>query len=111
MLNDGTSFWDGATAKVTVSGNAVTGVDIISGGSAYTDGETLDFDSTVLGGSGGEITIATAGISSVIGNTVQITGIGTLQLAITLELFLFPQQIKLPLLSPTWMSNQFLGNT
>ena len=77
LLNDGTSTWDGATAKVTVSGNAVTGVDIISGGSAYTDGETLDFDSTVLGGSGGEITIATAGISSVIGNTVQITGIGT----------------------------------
>jgi len=77
LLNDGTSTWDGATAKVTVSGNSVTGVDIISGGSAYTDGETLDFDATVLGGSGADLSIATAGISSVIGNTVQITGVGT----------------------------------
>jgi len=70
--------WDGATAKVTVSGNAVSSVDIISGGSGYTNGETLYFDTSVVGGTANaSITIATSGISSALGNTIQITGIGT----------------------------------
>jgi len=77
LLNNGTSTWDGATAQVVVSGNVVTQVDITAGGSGYADGETLDLDNTFTGGSGAEVTIATSGISTVIGNTVQITGIGT----------------------------------
>ena len=78
LFNNGTSTWDGATATVTVSGNAVSAVDITAGGSGYSNGEELDFDtSRVGGGTGAGVTITTAGISTVIGNTVQITGIGT----------------------------------
>ena len=77
LFNNGGTTWDGATAQVVVSGNVVTQVDITAGGSGYADGETLDLDNTFTGGSGAEVTIATAGISTVIGNTVQITGIGT----------------------------------
>ena len=78
LFNNGTSTWDGATATVTVSGNAVSAVDITAGGSGYSNNEELDFDtSRVGGGTGAGVTITTAGISTVIGNTVQITGIGT----------------------------------
>ena len=78
-----TAPWDGATAKVVVSSGAVTSVEITEGGSAYTNGETLFFDSQTpaLGGIGGSpnasITIATAGISSATGNYIQVTGITT----------------------------------
>ena len=78
LFNDGTSTWDGATAKVVVSGGSISAVDIIAGGSGYTNNEELDFDtSSIGGGTGAGVTITTAGISTVIGNTVQITGIGT----------------------------------
>ena len=77
LLNNGGTTWDGATAQVVVSSNAVTQFDITAGGSGYADGETLDIDNTFTGGSGAEVTISTAGISTIIGNTVQITGIGT----------------------------------
>ena len=76
-MNNGTTTWDGATAQVVVSGNAVTQLAIEAGGSGYADGETLDIDNTFTGGSNAEVTISTAGISTIIGNTVQITGIGT----------------------------------
>ena len=75
--------WDGATAHVEVSGNAVTSVQITEGGSGYTDGETLFFDSSTLadGGIGGSpnanIVIGTLGISSATGNYVQVTGLST----------------------------------
>ena len=77
------AVWDGATAQVTVSSGAVTSVDITEGGSGYTNGETLFFDSSSVatGGIGGSpsasITIATAGISSATGNYVQVTGLST----------------------------------
>ena len=77
LFNNGGTTWDGATAQVVVSGGVVSQVDITAGGSGYADGETLDIDNTFTGGSGAEVTIATSGISTVIGNTVQITGIGT----------------------------------
>jgi len=78
LFNDGTSTWDGATARVVVSGGAVSGVEILAGGSGYTNGEELDFDTSVIGGgTGAGVTITSAGISTAIGNTVQITGIGT----------------------------------
>jgi len=78
LFNNGTSTWDGATAKVVVSGGSISAVDIIAGGSGYTAGEELDFDTTNIGGgTGAGVTITSAGISTVIGNTVQVTGIGT----------------------------------
>ena len=74
----GLSNWDGATAKVVVSGGSVVATDIISGGSGYVNGETLYFDSATIGGSASaNITIATSGISTNIGDVVQVTGIGT----------------------------------
>ena len=78
LFNNGTSTWDGATAKVNISGGSILTVDIISGGSAYTDNEELDFDTSNIGaGVGAGITVSIVGISSAIGDTVQITGIGT----------------------------------
>jgi hypothetical protein len=77
LLNNGGTTWDGATAQIVVSGNEVTQLDITAGGSGYADGETLDIDATFTGGSGAEVTIANSGISTIIGNTIQITGIGT----------------------------------
>ena len=50
LLNNGTTTWDGATAKVTVgTGGTITDVSFISRGSGYTDAEVLDFDTSVLG--------------------------------------------------------------
>jgi len=77
LFNDGTTTWDGATARVTVAGGAVTNAEIITGGSGY-GAETLDFDPTFIGaGSGAEIAVTTAGITTNIGDVLQITGIGT----------------------------------
>jgi hypothetical protein len=72
------AVWDGATAKVIVSGGAVTSAEITEQGSGYTDGETLYFDSSTIGGTPqANVTINTAGISTAEGNYAQITGIGT----------------------------------
>ena len=76
-------MWDGATAQVTVSGGAVTSVDITEGGSGYTNGEELFFDTSsvatggIAGSPGAKINIVTAGISSATGNYVQVTGLST----------------------------------
>ena len=82
LYNTGTSTWDGATAKVVVAGSAssITSVDITSGGSGYTNGEILEFDTSVVGsGTGASITISHTGISSAIGNVIQTTGITTVK--------------------------------
>ena len=76
LLNNGTTVWDGATARIVVSGNSVTQADITSGGSGY-GAETLDVDNTFTGGSGAEVTTTLSGISTAVGNTVQIAGIST----------------------------------
>jgi hypothetical protein len=70
--------WKGATAKVIVSGGAVTSVNIISSGSGYSDA-SLYFDQTIIGSGNGaaRYTIVSAGISTSIGDVVQVTGIGT----------------------------------
>ena len=76
-------MWDGATAQVTVSGGAVTSVDITEGGSGYTNGETLFFDSSsvstggIAGSPSASIGIVEAGISTATGNYVQVTGLST----------------------------------
>jgi microcystin-dependent protein len=73
LLNNGTSDWDGGTARVTVgSGGAVENVQIINPGSGY-GAETLDLD----GFTGAEVAFTTAGISTFINNSVQLTGIGS----------------------------------
>ena len=77
LLNEGTTTWDGATAKVTVASNAVTGVEIIEGGSGFTGTETLDIDNSFTGGSGAKVVIGVTGISTNVGDSLQITGIGT----------------------------------
>ena len=78
LFNDGTSIWDGATARVTVTGGAVVNAEIIAGGSGYTDAEELDFDTSIIGGgTGAGVTISNSGISTVVGNTIQVTGSGT----------------------------------
>jgi len=72
------AVWDGATANVTVTGGAVTDVTIAEGGSAYVDGEQLYIDSSTIGGTPqANIIVNTAGISTAVGNCVQVTGIGT----------------------------------
>ena len=80
--NPSTGSWNGATAKVVVSGNAVQNVvEIQSHGSAYTPtgsgANRLYFDSTFTGGSTARLTVQQTGISSAVGNGIQITGIGT----------------------------------
>ena len=77
LFNTGGTTWDGATATVVVSGNQVTQVDVTAGGSGYAGGETLDLDNTFTGGSGARVTTSTVGISTVLGNTVQVTGLTT----------------------------------
>ena len=77
------AVWDGATAQVTVSGGAVTSVEITEGGSGYTNGEELFFDTSsvatggIAGSPNAKINIVTAGISSATGNYVQVTGLST----------------------------------
>jgi hypothetical protein len=79
LFNDSSlTIWNGATANVTVSSNSVSSVDIVSGGSGYTNGQTLYFDTSVIGGAANAfITISTPGITVAIGNVVQFTGAGT----------------------------------
>ena len=84
----GLSSWNGATATVGVSGGAVVSVDIQSAGSGYQTGDTLYFDTAVIGGSAnatitidntcltGSIISTGAGVLDN-GGSIQVTGIGT----------------------------------
>ena len=76
LFNTGGTTWDGATAKVTVASNAVSAVEITEGGSGYT-AETLDIDNSFTGGTGAKVTVVLSGITTNIGDVLQITGIGT----------------------------------
>ena len=73
-----TGSWSGATAKVVVSSGIVTSVEVTSGGSGYAAGD-LYFDQSFIGAGNGaaRYTVATSGISTNIGDVVQITGAGT----------------------------------
>jgi len=78
LLNGSTSgVWQGATAKVGIAGSAISSAEIMSHGSGYT-ASALYFDPTVISGNGaGRFTIVSSGISSAIGNVIQLTGVGT----------------------------------
>jgi hypothetical protein len=81
LVGSQTGTWNGATARVVVSGaeNSVTSVDIISSGSGYSPA-SLYFDQTQIGVGGdtkARYTIATSGITTAIGDVVQFTGAGT----------------------------------
>ena len=72
LLNDGTSTWQGATAKVFVSGGVIADVDIMNPGSGYASAQNLDIESI-----GGEVGIGTTTIAVNVGDVVQVTGLGT----------------------------------
>ena len=78
LNNSQTGSWSGATAKVVVSSGIVTSVEVTSGGSGYAAGD-LFFDQSSIGAGNGaaRYTITTAGISTNIGDVVQVTGAGT----------------------------------
>ena len=75
--------WDGATAMVTVQNGVAIAATITEGGSGYTNGEQLYFDSSdvdtggIGGGASGYVVTTTNGISVGTGNYVQVTGITT----------------------------------
>ena len=73
-----TGTWQGATARVVVSGGGVDSVDVVSSGSGYSAGN-LFFDASVIGNGNNNTryTIATSGITTAVGNVVQFTGAGT----------------------------------
>ena len=85
-----TAVWKGATAKVVVTGGAVTDFEITEPGSGYKISSTasennLYFDASLVaqggissgGGPGAYITIAGDNVSSAVGSYVQVTGITT----------------------------------
>jgi microcystin-dependent protein len=73
-----TGSWGGATAKVVVSGGSVTSAEIIAPGSGYSAG-ALYFDQTRIGAGNGaaRFNVVTSGISTNIGDVIQLTGAGT----------------------------------
>ena len=79
IYNDaGFLTWRGATAKVVISGGAITSVEIMNGGSGYSAG-TYYLDTGVIGTGNNDYTVSTSGISAGIGNVVQFTGVGNSQ--------------------------------
>jgi len=77
LFNDGTTDWQGATAKVIVSSGDIANVEIMNTGAGYTAaaGATnlrLDIESI-----GGEVGLGTTTINSNVGDVIQVTGIGS----------------------------------
>ena len=74
----GLSSWNGVTANVTVSGGAVTAVDIVSKGSGISTGH-LYFDTSIIGSGDGaaKFTVSTNNLSPSTENYVQISGMST----------------------------------
>ena len=80
LYNENTySTWNGATAQVVVSSNAINSFQIQSHGSGYSNSDTLFFDNASIGGNqDGSVTVSNSGISTNVGDVVQITGIATI---------------------------------
>ncbi len=81
--NSSLETWYGATARVEVSGGAVSSATLIAQGSGYwgvTSGTlTLYYDTTAIGGGDGNATFVATGTQdyvSTIDNVVQFTGVG-----------------------------------
>ena len=73
------STWNGATATVVVSGNAIDSFQIQAPGSGYSNGNPLFFDKSAMGGNqDGELIVSNSGISTNVGDVVQVTGIATI---------------------------------
>ena len=74
------STWTGATAKVVVAGGVITSFEIQNKGSGYKNGDKLYFNIggtyPIGGSSDAYIELATSGITTYIGDVVQITGDG-----------------------------------
>ena len=79
LYNENTyDTWNGATAIVSVATSAIQSFQIQAPGSGYSGGSNLYFDNAAIGGNkDGAISILTAGITTSIGDVVQITGIAT----------------------------------
>ena len=84
LYNDSAlTTWYGATARVQVSGGAVTSATLIASGSGYwgiTSGTlTLYYDKGAIGGGDGNATFVATGTQdyvSTVGNVIQFTGVG-----------------------------------
>ena len=78
LYNENTfSSWNGATAKVVVQSNAITSYEFMARGSGYQNGGRLYFDTTDIGGNANAyIQLSTSGITTYVGDVVQITGNG-----------------------------------
>ena len=75
---DSYSTWNGATAIVSISSNVIDDFQIQSPGSGYSDENILYFDNGAFAGDNqGQITLSTSGITTSIGDIVQVTGIAT----------------------------------
>ena len=79
LFNTGTTTWDGATARVVIAGGSIANFDVIDGGSGY-GAEKLEFDPTFIGSPtiGAAATFTTVGLTTNIGDVLQVTGVGTL---------------------------------
>jgi len=70
--------WKGATAEVVVApAGSIDSVEIMNGGSNYSAG-TYYLDNRIIGaGTGNDFVVVNSGISSIVGQVVQFTGVGT----------------------------------
>lgn len=73
LFNTGTLIWQGALAKIVVSGGSVVEVTITAGGSGYKGGQVLD----IQGFAGASITLNVKGIYHGVGDVLQFTGLST----------------------------------
>ena len=80
LYNENTyDTWNGATAIVSIDSNTIQSFQIQAPGSGYSGGSDLFFDNAAIGGNqDGAISILTAGITTSVGDVVQVTGIATI---------------------------------
>ena len=80
LYNENTyDTWNGATAIVSVATSTIQSFQIQAPGSGYSGGSDLFFDNAAIGGNqDGAISILTAGITTSVGDVVQVTGIATI---------------------------------
>ena len=77
MFNNNTTTWDGATAKVTVVGNAITAAEVLKVVLDILMQKNWILIPHKLVEELSGVTITSSGISTNVGDVVQITGVGT----------------------------------